>query len=147
MRTSGANTIQSALLMGYRKFIMLGVDQNYVEVVDGAKKDNNYHKLIMERTPDSNPNYWFSDYQQAGDKFNRPNLQKSQIPAWNNLSCTLQTLGVKCEIYNASPITQLKAFEKKSLDFAIQRFNNISSTNLTSFISPLQPEERLFVIK
>ena len=37
MRTSGANTIQSALLMGYRKFIILGVDQNYVEVVDGAK--------------------------------------------------------------------------------------------------------------
>ena len=37
MRTSGSNVIQSALLMGYRKFILLGVDQNYVEVVDGAK--------------------------------------------------------------------------------------------------------------
>lgn len=147
MRTSGANTIQSGLLMGYRKFIMLGVDQNYVEVVDGAKKDNNYHKLVMEKTPDSNPNYWFSDYQQAGDKFNRPNLQKSQIPAWNNLSCTLETLGIKCEIYNGSPITQLNAFKKLSLDDALRYLNNVSSTNLSPFKSPLTPGERVFIVK
>ena len=146
MRTSGANTIQSAILMGYRKFIMLGVDQNYIEVVDGAKKDNNYHKLIMEKTPDSNPNYWFSDYQQAGDKFNRPNLQKSQIPAWNNLSCTLETLGIKCEIYNASPITQLNAFPKKSLQESINHLMNISSQDLAAFNSPLKQNERNFVL-
>ena len=146
MRTSGANTLQSALLMGYRKFIMLGVDQNYVEVVDGAKKNKSYHKLIMERTPDSNPNYWFSDYQQEGDKFNRPNLTKSQIPAWNNLSCTLETLGINCEIYNASPITQLRAFEKKSLNDCLNRFSTLNSSDICAFESPLKSEDRVFIV-
>ena len=138
MRTSGSNVIQSALLMGYRKFILLGVDQNYVEVVDGAKTNKNYHKLIMEKTPDKNPNYWFSDYQQKGDKFNRPNLQKTQIPAWNNLSMTLQTLGIKCSIYNCSPITKLEAFPKASLNFALNKLSNTNVVDLQDYKSPNQ---------
>ena len=147
MRTSGANTIQSALLMGFRKIILLGVDQNYVEVVDGAAKDGGkYHKLIMEKTPDSNPNYWFSDYQQKGDKFNRPNLTISQIPAWHNLSVTLEDLKIPCMIYNCSPITQLKAFEKKPLDEALSKMQEISVSNLSAFKSPLKQEDRVFLI-
>jgi hypothetical protein len=138
MRTSGSNTIQAALLMGYRKFILLGVDQNYVEVVDGAKKDNSYHKLVMERTPDQNPNYWFADYQQKGDKFNRPNLTKSQIPAWNNLSMTLQNLSIHCEIYNCSPITQLDAFPKMSLAESLKRLESIRVDQIKPYRSPVQ---------
>jgi hypothetical protein len=140
MRTSGSNTIQAALLLGYRKFILLGVDQNYVEVVDGAKKDNNCHKLIMEKTPQSNPNYWFADYQQKGDKFNRPNLTKSQIPAWNNLSMTLQHLGIKCAIWNCSPITKLEAFPKASLEEAMTTLESTKVTDITSYRSPVQFE-------
>lgn len=140
MRTSGSNTIQAALLLGYRKFVLLGVDQNYVEVVDGAKKDNNYHKLIMERTPQSNPNYWFADYQQKGDTFNRPNLTKSQIPAWNNLSMTLQHLGIKCAIYNCSPITKLEAFPKASLEQALTALETTKATDIPSYRSPVQFE-------
>lgn len=138
MRTSGSNTIQAALLLGYRKFVLLGVDQNYVEVVDGAKKDNNYHKLIMERTPQSNPNYWFADYQQKGDKFNRPNLAKSQIPAWNNLSMTLQHLGIKCAIYNCSPITKLEAFPKAGLEEALAVLSTSDASKLAPYYSPVQ---------
>jgi len=137
MRTSGPNSIQTALIMGYRKIIMLGVDQNYVEVVDGAGRNGDYHKLIMEETPDANPNYWFSDYQVKGDKFNRPNLQGSQISSWDNLSKTLDNLGVKVEIYNCSPITGLKSFKKASLSFALKKFNSIKSLELDSFKTQL----------
>jgi hypothetical protein len=138
MRTSGSNSIQAGLLMGYRKFILLGVDQNYVEVVSGAKKDKSYHKLIMEETPDHNPNYWFSDYQQKGDKFNRPNLEKSQIPAWNNLSMTLQALGIKCMIYNCSPISRLESFEKLDLSNAIANLERVNVNQIQGFQSPRQ---------
>lgn len=135
MRTSGTNSIQTGLLLGYRKFILLGVDQNYVEVVNGAAKNNNYHKLIMKETPKENPNYWFSDYQVKGDKFNRPNLQGCQVPAWNNLSLTLDKLGIKVEIYNCSPITTLKCFKKASLDFALRKLNSLKSSNISPFQS------------
>ncbi|MGB3533573.1 MAG: tetratricopeptide repeat protein [Microcoleaceae cyanobacterium] len=137
MRTSGPNVIQVGLLLGYRKFIMLGVDQNYKEVVDGAKKDKHFHKLVMEKTPNRNPNYWFDDYQQKGDKFNRPNLTQSQMPSWNNLSQTLECLEIKAEIYNCSPITQLECFKKASLSFAINKLSNIKIDQLTPYRSPL----------
>lgn len=147
MRTSGANTIQAALLKGYRKFILLGVDQNYTEVVDGAVKDQGkYHKLVMEKTPASNPNYWFSDYQQKGDKFNRPNLTISQIPAWHNLSATLEDLSISCMIYNCSPISQLRAFEKFSLDEAIGVLSDIDVSSINPFRSPLNEADRVFLV-
>ncbi|EAW35602.1 hypothetical protein L8106_13365 [Lyngbya sp. PCC 8106] len=141
MRTSGPNVIQVALLLGYRKFIMLGVDQNYTEVVDGAKKDKHFQKLVMEKTPDRNPNYWFADYQQKGDKFNRPNLTKSQIPSWNNLSQTLECLGIKAEIYNCSPVTKLECFKKASLSFAIKKLSSLKTEGLSPYRSQLGNSE------
>lgn len=137
MRTSGSNSIQTALLLGYRKIILLGVDQNYTEVVDGAEINKNYHKLIMKETPKTNPNYWFSDYQQAGDMFNRPNLYGSQIPAWNNLSKTLEQLGINVEIYNCSPITALECFKKVSLEYAIKALSELPVSNIAPFQSAL----------
>ena len=138
MRTSGSNSIQTALLLGYRKIILLGVDQNYIEVVDGAEKNKSYHKLIMKETPKANPNYWFSGYQQAGDKFNRPNLYGSQIPAWNNISATLEHLGIEVEIYNCSPITALECFKKASLEYAIKKLTEATVEDIPQFKSALK---------
>jgi len=138
MRTSGSNSIQTALLLGYRKIILLGVDQNYTEVVDGAATNQQYHKMVMTETPKQNPNYWFADYQQKGDKFNRPNLHASQIPAWNNLSLTLDHLGIKAEIYNCSPITALDCFKKASLEFSLRRLSGINVNDMCAFKSPLK---------
>ncbi|MBT9595628.1 MAG: hypothetical protein IV094_06575 [Vitreoscilla sp.] len=137
MRTSGSNSIQAGLLMGYRKFVLLGVDQNYVEVVDGAARDKTFHKLVMKETPKENPNYWFADYQVQGDKFNRPNLQGTQIPAWNNLSLTLENLGLQVEIYNCSPITQLDCFRKATLEQALADLTSVKAANLPPFRSTL----------
>jgi hypothetical protein len=142
MRTSGSNSIQAGLLMGYRKFVLLGVDQNYVEVVDGAARDNNFHKLVMKETPKENPNYWFADYQVKGDKFNRPNLQGSQIPAWNNLSLTLQHLGIKAEIYNCSPITRLDCFRKATLEQALADLSAVHASELPAYRSTLEASSR-----
>lgn len=142
MRTSGSNSIQAGLLMGYRKFVLLGVDQNYVEVVDGAARDNNFHKLVMKETPKENPNYWFADYQVQGDKFNRPNLQGTQIPAWNNLSLTLENLGLQVEIYNCSPITRLDCFRKATLEQALSDLSAVKATDLPPYRSTLMANGR-----
>ena len=83
MLNSGANAVQVGYLLGYKRFILVGCDCNYVEVVDGAKEDGNY--LRMYATPDHNPNYWFSDYQQEGDRYNKPNSLKYQFKGWYNV--------------------------------------------------------------
>ena len=79
---SGANACSVGVCLGYKKIILLGVDCNYVEIVDGAKKDGP-GGLVMEKTPDSNPNYWFDDYQQKGDEFNVPAGLSFHMPTWN----------------------------------------------------------------
>lgn len=124
MLTSGSNSIQCALLMGYRKIILLGCDANYTEVIDGAKQEErNKNRIYMDRTPEKNTNYWFDDYQQEGDRFNLPNTAGCQLPAWDRLASTISTLNVNAEIINCSPITKIDAFKKMTLEDALEYFN------------------------
>ena len=81
---SGANASSAAVCMGYNKIILLGVDCNYVEFVDGCERDG--AGLRMKETPKENPNYWFNDYQQAGDEYNVPRGQDFQKPTWNRFA-------------------------------------------------------------
>jgi hypothetical protein len=134
MRTSGTNTIQCALLMGYRKILLLGCDANYVEYVDGAAKiNNNPLKIKMDKTPEKNPNYWFDDYQQRGDVFNKPNLQISQLPAWNKLASTLQHLKIPAAIYNCSLESNIACFPKLDLISALELLKQKTAESLETF--------------
>ena len=113
---SGANACSVAACLGYEKIILLGVDCNYVEFVDGCKKDGP-GGLIMESTPEKNPNYWFDDYQQKGDKYNVPDGLKFHMPTWNMLAYRACHAGL--EIVNCSPITTLRCFKRVTLDEAL----------------------------
>ncbi len=122
MLTSGSNAIQCGILMGYRKFVLLGCDANYTEVVDGAKQESVKWKLVMEKTPRKNPNYWFDDYQVKGDVFNLPNLAGTQMPAWIRLADTIKYLSLNVEIINCSPISKIEVFKKMPLNDALKYF-------------------------
>lgn len=50
---SGANACSVSVCLGYKKIVLLGVDCNYVEFVEGSKTDGP-GGLIMEKTPDKN---------------------------------------------------------------------------------------------
>jgi hypothetical protein len=113
---SGANACSTAVCMGYKRIILLGVDCNYVELVDGSKSDGP-GKLIMEKTPDKNPNYWFDDYQQKGDEYNVPDGLKFHLPTWNMFAYRAAQAGV--EVINCSPITNLRCFKRMSLEEAL----------------------------
>lgn len=112
---SGANASSTAVCMGYKKIILLGVDCNYVEFVDGCVKDGT--ALQMEKTPDSNPNYWFDDYQQEGDKYNVPDGIKFHLPTWNMFAYRAAHSNVK--VINCSPITTLRCFTRMTLKEAL----------------------------
>jgi len=112
---TGANCCQVGMALGYSKIILLGADCNYVEVVEGAKSyfDGKIDRLEMKNTPDKNPNYFFDDYQQKGDKYNFPQSGKFHEPAWNALSQFAKKKGV--DIVNCSMQSKLSCFRKSEL--------------------------------
>lgn len=74
--TTGAFAVRYGAHLGYADIAILGVDLRYVEVLPEARHAGEI-KLVMTDTPKHNPNYFFDDYQRAGDKYNIPN------PGWN----------------------------------------------------------------
>ncbi len=113
---SGANACSVGMCLGYKKIILIGVDCNYVEYVDGSAPHGG--GLQMTRTPDKNPNYWFDDYQQKGDKYNVPRGQTFHKPTWNHFSHLAKENNI--EVINCSPISTLECFKKQSLEEAVK---------------------------
>lgn len=70
--TTGAYAVRFAAHLGYGRITLLGIDLRYVEIIPEARRGDGI-KLVMDATPSRNPNYFFDDYQRAGDKFNIPN--------------------------------------------------------------------------
>lgn len=69
--TTGVMAARFAAYLGFRNILLLGIDANYQQLVDGAAAREGI-TLEMEKTPTANPNYFFADYQQAGDRYNLP---------------------------------------------------------------------------
>jgi hypothetical protein len=112
--SSGANALQIGIMKGYKKIVLLGCDCNYVEKIEGASSydKNSSHRLVMTKNVDNNPNYWFSEYQKKGDKFNLPGTSKFQMGSWKNIA---KHSPKTIKIYNASKISKIPYFEK--IDF------------------------------
>lgn len=71
MLTTGAYAVRFAAMHGFTDIELLGIDLNYQTLAQARKLSGT--RLVVDTTPDTNPNYFFSDYQQAGDEFNIPN--------------------------------------------------------------------------
>lgn len=70
--TTGAYAVRFIAFRGYLKIALMGIDLIYEEILPGARQGEGC-SLVMEKTPSNNPNYFFDDYQQSGDKYNIPN--------------------------------------------------------------------------
>lgn len=70
--TTGAYAVRYAIHLGYQRIGLVGIDLRYVEQLPEATRTEGL-QLVMEKTPTQNPNYFFADYQQAGDRFQVPN--------------------------------------------------------------------------
>jgi ADP-ribose pyrophosphatase YjhB (NUDIX family) len=113
---TGANAVQIGMCLGYKKFILLGIDATYVQLVEGARTTGVHarpNELVMDITPAKNPNYFIDDYQQAGDKFNVPNEHIFHVPAWKSLAHYICTQGLT--VINCSMQSALDCFPKKPL--------------------------------
>ena len=116
--SSGANASQIGICLGYKKIILVGVDCNYVEHITGSKQVN--EKLVMDSTPDTNPNYWFDDYQQEGDEYNVPRGADFHAPTWKLLSERAANNDI--EIVNCSSQTKLTCFRREGLQAELEKY-------------------------
>lgn len=124
--TTGSWAIRWMLSEGKAVIATIGIDTNYVEIIKDAAKvstDAEDMRLEMKATPSHNPNYYFSDYQQAGDQYNIPNdpahLQKYSslvhVDAIGAVADFVRKASVKARIYDLSPISLHGHLEKASV--------------------------------
>lgn len=103
--TTGAYAIRYAAYLGYGEIAVLGVDLRYVEVLPEAKRGEGI-KLQMVSTPRRNPNYFFDDYQRAGDKFNVPNptshARNLHVAAFEVLANDAVQFGWSAKVWNGN---------------------------------------------
>lgn len=105
--TTGSFSIRWMLSMGYEVIGLIGIDCNYVEIVDNAEQVSD---LVLEIKGESehNPNYFFEGYQRKGDKYNIPNNPKTKVQhsvhadAVHRVLADAERLKINCKIVNTS---------------------------------------------
>lgn len=104
--TTGAYAVRYGAHLGYDEISILGVDLRYVEMLPEARQAEGI-KLVMAETPQHNPNYFFDDYQQVGDKFNVPNPashgENLHIAAFRIIANDRKQFGWKAKVFNSNP--------------------------------------------
>ncbi len=116
--TTGNLSALFGATLGYRRIALLGIDCNYVEQIKGSELAGGT-KLAIAETPGTNPNYFFDDYQQAGDLYNIPNVTPGfHAGSWVETERMLTAAGV--EVVNCNPQSKLTAFPRADLEQSIR---------------------------
>lgn len=117
---SGVSAVHCGISMGYKNILLIGMDANYVDIIDGAVQKNG--RLTIKDTPKKNPNYWFDNYQVKGDVYNVPRANKFHIPEWTRLA-NLAKKNKSLRIVNCSPISKVKDFQFSTLTEEFNKLN------------------------
>ncbi len=105
--TTGSGAALWAAHLNFEQIILLGVDGNYVEFVDGAERRDGIELEIVRDAP--NPNYFFENYQQPGDRYNIPNPRPDlHVNAWTAAAQSLADVDVA--LFNGNPNSAVRAF-------------------------------------
>ncbi|MEQ8700860.1 MAG: FkbM family methyltransferase [Bauldia litoralis] len=106
--STGSHTAAWAVHLGYERVYLMGIDCDYVEMVPGAVRGQGIELEIAEPIGD-NPNYFFADYQQPGDKYNVPNPGRNvHLISWRELAWLLRSRSAS--ILNANLRSKVDAF-------------------------------------
>lgn len=107
--TTGAYSVRFAAALGYRSIYLLGIDLTYTSIGSVAEMGGN--RLRLTETLESNPNYFFDDYQRAGDEFHIPNPdshnEELHVAAFAAVRDDFVTQSLPISVYNTNPISRL----------------------------------------
>jgi hypothetical protein len=107
-----AVSIQILAALGYRRFLLLGVDGNYHMSRPAAQLESPYDLLAQA---DDDPDHFRPDYHGANVRFTRPNNRRF-LAGWEELARQARGLGL--EIVNASPTSAVESFPKLAFEEA-----------------------------
>lgn len=111
--TTGSHALIWAVSLGYRTIFLLGADANYVEQVEGAEPLEG--PVLEIRREGENPNYYFEDYQQVGDRYHVPNFGgESHIRSWRAAAAVAAE--AEAQVYNLSAGSRVDAFDFAALE-------------------------------
>jgi hypothetical protein len=134
--TTGSLTLLWTASLGYKNIILLGIDLNFIDnntdknihiekLNDNSEYKNNINLAIctIKLTPKSNPNYFFNDYQQAGDKYGIAlNQNLYHLKAWEDIDVIMKKMNIN--VINANEKSQLDIFPKMTWEEAKNQFYN-----------------------
>lgn len=120
--TTGTGACRMGIEMGYERLVLLGIDCNYIEHIKESKAIGG-GKLEIESTPESNPNYFFDSYQQAGDIYYVPNCKSIHVGAWNQLLSDMNSTK-KFEVIQCSKNSKADMFKYVPLKEILKEFEN-----------------------
>src|SRR3546814_16361657 len=104
----------TTLFRSYRDISLGGIDCSYVEVIRQAERTGVGLELKIGSEVDANPNYFFDDYQKAGDTYQIPNPDRHygnlHLQSFEALCVDIARLGMDVRIRNTARDSQLHRF-------------------------------------
>jgi hypothetical protein len=124
--STGSFCFNKALELGYKKIYLIGMEGSYVEEISESREiteeefmtlgfnrlalTKSLQKLrVITKTPEHNPNYFFDDYQQAGDIYSLPQAHKHRK---NWIVSAYEALPKDVEVLNLSQNSKISVFKK-----------------------------------
>jgi hypothetical protein len=108
--TTGSHAVRYAIWRGYTDIALIGIDLRYVERIPESVAGEGI-QLSIANTPEHNPNYFFDDYQRAGDRFNVPNPDVHggdlHLASFYTLRNDLAANDIGARVVNANPVSEL----------------------------------------
>lgn len=125
--STGSHTCSWAASLGYKDIVLVGVDAHYIPIIKEARKIDGMVLEVIE-TPETNPNYFFDDYQRKGDLYNIPNHQPdpdkgTHLESWRGIRMPLAY--VDAVVVNAAPQSRVDAFPHCEFDEALSVITRI----------------------
>jgi len=122
----GATSIPVLKILGYKNFIILGTDCNYVESdinnveIEHNPNDNQGRRIVYKSTGDTDPNHFRPDYFGTGTEYSKPQ-QGNHYKGWEFISKKMKQK--KINILLCSPGSRLSSlFEEFDFEKIINSY-------------------------
>ena len=126
--TTGSHTLAWAAALGYKNIFIIGVDCDYVQIIDEATLEPD-GTLLVNENPKKAVNYFFDGYQQTGDRYNVPDPSADlHVSSWRNIASTLPK---NVSVGNLNANSKMDAFEFSTWDYALAQASKATRSKPT----------------
>jgi len=113
--STGSGAVRVAIELGFQNIFLLGIDANYpTQILNESIKVTDW-RLKLSKTPELNNNYFFNDYQQAGDLYHLPG---NHLNTWIELKSDIKKYNVN--LVNCSKNSKVTFFKYLSFEHCLE---------------------------